>query len=495
MVRSASTRSKKDLVCCLDMGTSHIKAALLDDAGRVAALSFSPVPPSAPGTPPSEFDAAAHFRVACREIRRLTVAHRGIADRVKAIAVTGQRASIVPLYHDRTRPALGWSDTRGSAVLQRYRNRVANDQFRRLSGLPSSTLWSLAKILWLQQAPLRRRPARYALLNDYMLWRLGAPGLITDFSSASLTGLLDTRRLEWSPVLLRAAGLTEEHLPALAPSGMVVGSLASRVAARCGLRAGTPLVLAGGDQQCADLGMGVLDDDDAGICLGTAAVVTCPSARPITRQDSGIFCTVHVAPNRWVLEGIHGAFGSSLSWIRSVLSLPSRIRQVIAAGSYLNAPLFLPFLTGMGSPDFDPDVRGSFVGLDASHTANDLVRGVILGNALELRRILEAMGSFTSRRRLTITGGEARSRVAIQALADVTGCTLRVSSTPHATLLGAALLAWTATGRFRTLRDAMGSGVERSRVLVAPRTNSKNFNEVYARYLHHVDGIRRATHA
>ena len=494
MVRSALTQSKRDLVCCLDMGTSHIKAALIDESGHVVALSFSPVPHRPAGAHPSEFNAADHFRVACQQLRHLARSNRHSAERVKAIAVTGQRASIVPVYHNRTAMALGWSDTRGTKVLQQFWRRLGEARFRRITGLQPSTLWSLAKILSLQQAPRRLRPARFALLNDYILWKLGAPGLITDTSSASLTGLLDIRRLRWSPAILRAAGLSEENLPALAQPGTIVGSLSSRTAIRCGLPAGTPLVLAGGDQQCADLGMGVLDATDTGICLGTAGVLSCPTKRLPSRLRTGIFCTAHVVPDRWVLEGIHKAYGSALEWVGRVLNLATPF-QAVAPELFALEPLFLPFLAGMGSPDFDPAVRGSFVGLDAAHGPQDLARGVVLGNALELRRIFEAMGSCTSRRRVTITGGETRSRDLVQTLADISGFTLRVSSTHHATLLGAALLAWTGTGRFQTLRHAVRACVGLPKMLVSPRTKPSQRDKLYARYVSHVDAIRRTAHA
>jgi len=494
MVRPTLTRSAGGVVCCLDMGTTHVKAAFFDDRGRALKLAHAPVPAPSPGSPPHEFDADEHVRIALSLVRHFAREQPSAACCVKAVAVTGQRASIVPLYHDRTAPALGWPDARGADLLPPFLRRLGPATFRRITGLQPSALWSLSKILRLQQAPLKRRPARYALLNDFVLSRLGAPGIITDFSSASLTGLLDLATLRWSTPLLRAASLAPDQLPALAAPATIIGSLSSRAAARCGLLAGTPLILAGGDQQCAALGTAVLDDTEAGLCLGTAAVISCPTARPRRGRGSGLFCTAHVVPGRWMLEGIHNACGSSLDWAARVMHSPASIPIATAAACRPDAPVFLPFLSGMGSPDFDPAVRGAFVHLNASHTAQDLSAAVALGNTLELRRILEAMGSGAARRTIIVSGGKTALPGFMQLLADVTGRPLRRAATSDATLLGAAILAWTALDRYGSLRETVRACASLSRSTVQPRLSRRERERLFSRYRLSVEAVRRAAH-
>ena len=494
MLRPALTQSDGDVVCSLDMGTTHVKAAFFDDRGRAVALSHASVPSPRPGSPPHEFDADEHVRIALSLVRHFVRAQASAAHRVKAIAVTGQRASMVPLYHGRTAPALGWPDARGDGLLPIFLRRIGPLAFRQITGLQPSALWSLSKILRLQQAPLRRRPARYALLNDFVLSRLGAPGIITDFSSASLTGLLDLSTLRWSIPLLRAAGLTPDQLPALAAPATIIGSLSTRAAARCGLLAGTPLVLAGGDQQCAALGTAVLDDTEAGLCLGTAAVISCPTARPRRGRGSGLFCTAHVVPGRWMLEGIHNACGASLDWAVRVMHSRAPIPKAVANAYRPDAPAFFPFLSGMGSPDFDPAVRGAFLHLDASHTAQDLAAAVALGNALELRRILDAMGAGAARRTIIVSGGKTALPGFMQLLADVMGRPLRRASTPDATLLGAAILAWTALDRYSSLRETVRACASLSRSTVTPRLSRQERERLFSRYRLGVEAVRRATH-
>ncbi len=112
--------------------------------------------------------------------------------------------------------------------------------------------------------------------------------------------------------LIEAAGLSAARLPALRPAGSVAGEISREAAQATGLRPGTQLVLGGGDQQCAALGLGVTEPGEAGVCLGTAAVACCVTDHPVADARGRYSCTAHVLPKRFVLEGIHNTFSSRI---------------------------------------------------------------------------------------------------------------------------------------------------------------------------------------
>ncbi|MBM4321895.1 MAG: hypothetical protein FJ125_18655, partial [Deltaproteobacteria bacterium] len=330
-----------ELVCCIDIGTTRLKVAAFDEELQLVALESSGTI-AGPAARPYELDLVALPALAGETLRGL-LAHPAVAGRsIAGLSVTGQRATVAELHGNGSPagPALSWQDGRGHAALELLLARFGRGEFSSITGLPPSALWSISKILWLQEqrGASLEHDRRLALLPDFLLGWLGAEGLVTDLSSASLTGLLDLGTLRWCGRLLDELGLVEEQLPQLLPAGARIGRLGVEAARHTGLMAGTPLYLGGGDQQCAALGLGAVEPGEVALCLGTAAVVSCPVDRPVLDPSGRTFCTAHVVPGRWVLEGIHNAFGSSLGWVQAMLGLGSAAELLELAEVAVAAP-------------------------------------------------------------------------------------------------------------------------------------------------------------
>lgn len=485
-----------EIVCCADLGTTHIKAALVDSAGEIVALSTLDAPPALSHDAGVVFDAQEYLRLTCHCIAE--VAARA-AKPVAGLALTSQRATVVPLGPSGlpAGPAISWQDGRGERALARFVGAFGAGRFREITGLPPGVLWSLAKILWLREPEGARclvAPAhRLALLHDWILWRLGAQDLVTDPSNASLSGLLDLSRLAWSSDLLGALDLEARQLPAILPAGTPAGVLGAEMATATGLPVGTRLVVGGGDQQCAALGAGVCDPGRASLCVGTAAVVSSPSDKPVSDAAGRWFCTAHVVSGRWVLEGIHNAFGSSMTWGATLLGLeePAELEALAAqCPGGTGDVVFLPFLAGIGSPDFDPAARGTLSGLRLGTSRAQVARAVLVGVCLEVRRILDAMEPEVEVGRLLIVGGAAAGHVS-QILADMTGRSLGVSAAREASLLGAAILAWTGAGRFADARQGAAEWSDREVAQFDPRADPTEVARTYRRYCTLVEAMRR----
>jgi xylulokinase len=481
-----------DLVCALDLGTTGIKVALVDAAGTILVRARAPASPMDGDA--FEFDATHTLDTVTRLIREVVSARP--EDRVVAVSSSCQRATVTPLAEDDrpSGPAISWQDPRAGAAATRLAEAVGPRRFTAITGLPPSFLWSVGKIIWLRDARpgAWRGTARVALLNDLLLCHLGAEGVSTDLSNASLTGLLDLTALDWSAPLLDAAGLTRDHLPALVAPGARVGAISAGAAQATGLPRGTPLVAGGGDQQCAALGMAMLEPGEASLCLGTAAVVSCPVERPIT-DAVGFSCTAHVAPNRWVLEGIHNSFGSALAWTRGVLEAGNEAALAALAGTVdSGGAVFVPHLAGVGTPDHLGAARGALVGLTLGHDRAALVRAVYEGIACEVRRILDGMEAGGPIRRLVLAGGVSEGALMPRLLADLTGRTLVVRQVTDASLLGAAALAWVGAGRFSDVPAAARSiALEATERILEPGSPDAGA-ALYRRYLAAVETLLAA---
>lgn len=479
-----------EAVCCIDMGTTRIKVGLVDDHGRVLCSATAPSPDFYPWNAFLAFDVRDYeVRVfqAVREAREGT----GRPElRIAAVAVTSQRATFLVLGPDGrpATPAISWQDTSSHAVMNDWVRRFGRDRFTAITGLPPSALWTLSKILRLGRIHEGRPPVpgtRFVLLHDYMLHRLGAQRWVTDPSNASVTGLMDVSVKAWSPPVLEACGLAESHLPEIVSASSPAGAVSAEASRRTGLLEGTPLLVGGGDQQCAALGSGTLTPSEAALCLGSAAVLSCPLDRPAAALHGDFFCTAHAAEGLWLLEGIHNAFSTTIRWTSEMLGCETPEAFERLAGSAAPGAagvLFLPFLAGIGSPDFDARATGTLLGLRQGHTRGELARAALEGVCLELRRILDAAERYTGPRRLLVSGGGLPGPYSREILARILCRETVEIENPHTSLTGAAMLAWKGAGRFETLEAAVAalSGTARGPVHPAPR--GREYAEVYERY-------------
>lgn len=482
-------------LACIDLGSTTIKAALFDDAGELVATAWRRAPEIEAWRGFDAFDPRACVEAAWDALAEAVGVLAGEAC-VRGLILTSQRATMVPVTKDggSVGPAISWQDTSGEDLLAECIQRVGGERFRDITGLPPSVLWSLAKILRLRRdVPEVFRAARkIVLLHDYVLHGLGGERLVTDVSNASVTGLLDIRRRAWSEFLLGAIGLSPAMLPEIVPGGTVCGHLDPVRARGLGFSEPVPLMVGGGDQQCATLGVGARDQGDAGLCLGTAAILSCPLDRPAPEAAGEFFCTAHVLEDRWVLEGIHNTFGGSIEWAGRLLNLEGAAkREALVQQSAVGARgvQFLPFLAGIGSPDYDAACAGTFVGLRGTHTRADVLRAVYEGILLETRRILDAACRSSSIGRLFVSGGFAAGGVG-QLLADVLHRRIHITTTPETSLLGAAVVGWYGLGRY----PDMGAAAERmlrGKYAVLEPSVEDVYKDLFMTYRHAVAGIRK----
>ncbi len=480
----------ESLFAALDCGTTAIKAGLIDPAGRVVSLSRRECPCQHYEDGRVEQSPECLAEEAMGALREAVEKSGVTPGRVAAISLSTQRATVVVTDREgqALAPALSWQDMRAGPEIEVLRARVGEADYYHLTGLPLHPVFSLGKLLLLQQ----RQPAlfssvgHFGLVHDYLLRRLGCDEPYLDWSNASLTGLLDLEKRGWSRELLELTGIPEGRLPRLVASGEQVGCLSAEAAAACGLQAGTLLVAGGGDHQCAGLGAGAVEPGLVEITLGTSGDSLCCTDRPIRDPERRVTCCVHALPGAWELEGLQNSAGASLQWLSALLGNHGpdgqAYEEVAKVEPGAQGVLFYPFLAGSAAPDWIPQASGVFLGLSHVHQRAALLRAVMEGVSLETRGVLEVLAALgLPPAEVRLTGGYSHVTVWNQMQADIYGMAVRTLENKQASLLGAAILAACGVGAFASVPEAVGAMV-RVGETYTPGPAAARYDEVYRRY-------------
>lgn len=439
-----------------------------------------------------ENDAPSLRRAVFTALRGVVVKAGARCRAIAAISVTGQRATVFCLdaKGEALAPGINWQDMRGAGELPAFNRRIGSSAFTALTGLPCNPVFTIGKWLHLKTAQpgLLRRTRRLALVNDFILGLLGGGPAPADWSSASLTGFMDTRRFRWSAPILEAAGLDIGKLPELVPPGQAAGRLSPAAARSLGLPSGIPLIAGAGDQQCAGLGAGVIRPGLVEVTLGTAAVPLSHSNRFLPDRRGRVMCCAHAVAGRWNLEGLQNSAGSAIAWMKTILNREldfkdSAWRRVgrVAPGS--EGIRFLPYLAGSAAPHWDLQASGAFFGLTLSHGPDQLLRSVLEGVAFETREIVDTFCELGAPvEEIRVTGGYTGLPVWNLVLAGVLGRPVLLLEQPQATLLGAAVLAAVGAGVYGSVDEAV-SGMVRVKCCVRPEPASvERYDSLYSEY-------------
>ncbi|WP_131196686.1 xylulokinase [Lichenihabitans psoromatis] len=449
----------RDVVLAIDLGTSSLKAMLVDSDGAVVAEAAAAYPTASPTPQAAEQDPDLWWD-ALREVASRLWADEGAvaALRVAAIGLSGQMHGPVVLDAAGAviRPCLLWSDSRSGPQAQWLQETIGRDRLIAITGTAANASGTVTKLLWMREhEPEFFARIRTVLLpKDHLRYRLTGR-LASDPSDASGTSMLDIRTRQWSTDLLAACGLDAALLPDLLPSTAVAGHVTADAAAALRLPVGVPVVTGGGDALCAALAMGI-DGGDAGralVTLGTSGQLLVSTGAPAIDPAGRLNTFCHVVPDQWCALAATLSAGESLAWASRVASqhglVSAQALLDLAATSPAGARgvLFAPYLSGERTPHMDAAVAGAFAGLRGSTDAADMVRAILEGVAFALRdglATLRANGLHVED--LRGTGGGARSPLWCSILASVLGVPLAVPQPSHGSCYGAALLAFEPAG-------------------------------------------------
>ena len=440
-----STHKRSDHFIGIDVGTSAVKAVLVDKAQEIVAEADVALTTSRPHMGWSEQHPDIWWAAAQHVLGYFHQTHAGAMAQVGAIGLSGQMhgavmldAAMMPL-----RPAILWNDSRSGAeaeaLAQRFPELPNETGVMPMSGLTAPKLDWLARF----EPTLRAKLAMLMLPKDYVRLKLTGD-CVTDMSDAAGTWLLDEGRRDWSPTALAALNLSQGQLPRLVEGSDAAGVLRPELAARFGMSAGVIVAGGAGDAAAGAVGIGAIKDGDAFLSLGTSGqlFVTTNSFRPAPHLMVHAFC--HALPGRWLQMGAMLSAASSLAFASDlfgaeVTTLLAEAQMALPAGPLL----FLPYLTGERTPHNDPDARGVLFGLTPATSRGEVVRAIMEGVAFsfaDARDCLARSGTLITK--AGVIGGGARSPLWLQILSDVLDVPLvRYDASARGPAFGAARLA------------------------------------------------------
>jgi glycerol kinase len=447
-------------VLVIDVGTSGLRAVVVDGDARILHQQHRALPPATPGPGIAEFDPVATSDTAIALGRSVLAAAGG----VDAVAVTNQRSSTV-LWDRRTGrplgPGLGWQDQR---TLPRCEQLLAK-------GLLIPPNLTATKAAWLLEHANAAAPdVCVGTIDSWIVWQISGGVLhVTDPSNACATGLTRRDGSEWDAARLEATGVPRATLPAIVDSSGVMGHATVFDGA-------PPIAGIAGDQQASLIGQGCVRRGLTKITFGSGAMLNLclgteePSFDLLGKGGSGaIVAWRKQGSTAWALEGDVLSAGTSVEWLRDGLGLIADYADAdvdAAECASSERVLFVPALVGLGTPQWNFRARGAFLGLSPRTTRPQLVRAVLEGiaqRAADLVEAAEADGGVKIAM-LRIDGGMSTNRSFVQAVADATGCAIEVSPVTEATSLGAAFLAGLAIGALADWEDVAATWRPRARV-------------------------------
>ncbi|RLG84632.1 MAG: xylulokinase, partial [Thermoprotei archaeon] len=421
-----------------DLGTTGDKAVLFDvEKGAVVASALRSYPTTHPRPLWAEQDPDDWWRAFTETTRELLRTARVDPGDIEAVGLSGQMMACLPVDWGgrHLRRAIIWMDQRSVSEAERIREVVGEWEFYRITGNRVSPTYPVAKIMWLRRREPRIYEEAHLFLQpkDYVVARLTG-SFYTDYSDASLSGMMDASKRTWAVEMLEELGIDPGKLPEIAPSTQIVGEVTSGAAEATGLARGTPVAMGCGDGACATLGAGAVGVGDAYIYVGASAWLSVTARGPVFDRAMRTFNMAHVDPELYSPIGTMQTAGASLRWFRdNVFLLEKAVAEALGLSPYQlidreaeGSPpgalglLFLPYLTGERTPHADPHARGGWVGLNIRHTRAHLIRALLEGVGFGMRDSLEIIrGMGVPVREIRVSGGGARSALWRQILADI----------------------------------------------------------------------------
>ncbi len=436
----------------LDLGTSELKALLLDGGGRIVGGARAPLVLSRPQPLWAEQDPAAWWGAVEAAMAQLRAAHPAALAAVRAIGLSGQMHGAVLLDAAGAvlRPAILWNDGRSAAECDALAQAVP--RLAEIAGNLAMPGFTAPKLLWLRrhEPDVFARTARVLLPKDWLRLMLCGEA-VGEMSDAAGTLWLDVGRRDWSDELLAATGLTRGQMPRLVEGSAVSGTLLPALAARWGVPAGVAIAGGAGDNAASAVGMGVVAAGQGFVSLGTSGVIFIATDRFLPRPAQAVHAFCHALPGRWHQMSVMLSAASAVSWAARAFGFGGSEAALLEAAARLDAParrrapLFLPYLSGERSPHNHAGAQGVLFGLTQAHGPDDIAYAVAEGVCLGLRDGLDTLVAPSGP--LALVGGGARSAWWAQLLADILEVPLTLAEGGEAgAALGAARLAWLADG-------------------------------------------------
>jgi len=437
------------LILAIDQGTTGTTCLVFDAEGAIAGRAYSEFQQFFPQPGWVEHDANEIWEVT-RRVAAEAIAAAGIEGaELDAIGITNQRETVVAWDPDSGEPihrALVWQDRRTAGRCDELRAAGHEPLVRERTGLTIDPYFSGTKIEWLLRNAEGAERAVFGTIDSWLIFKLTGEH-VTDYTNASRTLLFDIRKLYWDEELCGLLGVDPARLPQPRPSSCVFGTTTE-------FGGEVPVAGVAGDQQAALFGQACHHPGMAKNTYGTGSFVLLNSGPEPPQVPDGLLATVAWGLGdevTYALEASIFVTGAAVQWLRDGLGIIAEAGETEALAASLDSNdgvYFVPALTGLGSPYWDPYARGTIVGLTRGSGRAHLARAALEAIAYETVDAVRAQEAASGERLavLKADGGAVSNAWLMQFQADVLDAEVIVPEIAETTALGAAYLAGVATG-------------------------------------------------
>jgi glycerol kinase len=456
-----------DLLLAIDQGTTGTTALVMNTSGKTLGRATREFPQHFPQPGWVEHEADEIWASVVETVGAALDAAQVAGDRIAAIGITNQRETTLVWERATGRPihrAIVWQDRRTSDRCAELKAAGHEPRVRETTGLVLDPYFSGTKLAWLLEhvpgarARAERGELAFGTIDSFLVFRLSGGEHATDVTNASRTLLMNLGTLAWDDEMLSLFGVPRALLPRIAGSAEPI----AKVKGFPKLPDGIPIAGIAGDQQAALFGQACFGVGDAKCTYGTGAfVLTNIGAKPLVSRF-GLLTTVAWKVGRetaFALEGSAFIAGAAVQWLRDGLGIirsASDIEALARKVASSDGVTFVPALSGLGAPYWDPQARGLLCGLTRGTTAAHIARATLEGIALEVADLLGAMSDDLGKplTRMRVDGGAAANDLLMQYQADIAAVSIERPAELESTARGAAMLAGVGVGLFRTMAEA-----------------------------------------
>lgn len=489
----------KIYIAGLDIGTTGVKALITDTEGRIIGIAYREYPCKFPFPGWVEQDVEYMWEKICEVTKEVLSKTNVDPKNIKSLGISSQRGTFIPV-DKKIKPIINsivWSDARAGKELQWIKDKIGEEKYHEISGVPISSMWSYSKMKWLIDNRKDIFDNTYKILNgqEYFLYKLGAEELSTDPASITLNGMLDIDNLNWSKKLCDRIGLPLEILPEMGTPARQVGNISKKAAVETGFAENMPVAVGAGDQQCAAIGAGIIKEGMSEITIGTAMVMVAhidsrkkDPKRMVIIGGSGI-------PHKWDMEGLTFTAGAALKWWRDVYGIEEKnaakllgldVYDLITLEASKSPPgskgfLFYPCFQGQQTPNYHDYAKGGSIGLSFIHDKKDMARSILEGVSFETKMVISSMEEVLGKdfEVIRLSGGGSKSYLWNQIQADIYGRTVERLRVSECTTLGATILGAAGCGIFKSVEEGVGEMVHPLDKIEPEQKNRELYREEY----------------
>lgn len=474
----------------IDLGTSAVKILLVNQNGEVVQETSKSYPLFQEKVGYSEQNPDDWVEQTIAGISELVAGFKGDTKDIEGLSFSGQMHGLVLLNekHKVLRNAILWNDTRTTKECEEIYKLVGKERLLGITKNPALEGFTLPKLLWVKkhEPEIFNEASLFVLPKDYVRFRL-TEELHMDYSDAAGTLLLNIAKKSWSTEICEKLGIAPNLCPPLVQSDDEVGTITEQIAKATGLNRMTKVFAGGADNACGAIGSGILADGKTLASTGTSGVFLSYEASGDKDFGGKVHYFNHAAPEVFYTMGVTLAAGYSLSWFKDTFAKDISFEELladidtVAVGS--NGLIFTPYIVGERTPHVDANVRGSFIGMDASHERKHFTRAVLEGITFSLNESVEIFrGNGKKINTVVSIGGGAKNEIWLQMQADIFNATIVKMESEQGPGMGAAMLAAVGCDWYPSLKECAAEFLKEEKVYSPNPENVAKYKELFKIY-------------